>query len=65
MTMNHMNGVHRVPLAKPVCTEIPADHYNGAELRPYDGRPGANDALRLPSRIGATLHYRDGRTAPV
>jgi hypothetical protein len=23
-------------------------------------RPGANDALRLPSRIGNTLFYRDG-----
>ncbi len=37
-------------------------HYNGAELRPYSGRPGANDALALPTRMGKTLHYRDGKT---
>lgn len=24
--------------------------YDGAELRPYEGRPGAMDAFRLPSR---------------
>ena len=32
--------------------------YDGAELRPYTGRPGANDALKLPSRMGNTLVYR-------
>ena len=26
-------------------------------------RPGANDALRLPSRIGNKLFYRDGMVA--
>ena len=26
------------------------DPYDGAELRPFDGRPGAMDAFRLPSR---------------
>ena len=35
--------------------------YDGAELRPYQGRPGANDALAIPSRFGDELHYRDGR----
>lgn len=35
--------------------------YNGAELRPYQGRPNANDALALPSRIANRLFYRDGR----
>lgn len=35
--------------------------YDGAELRPIVGRPGATDALALPSRIGNRLHYRDGR----
>ncbi len=33
----------------------------GAWLRPYDGRPGAMDAYRLPSRVGKTLRWRDGR----
>lgn len=35
--------------------------YDGAELRPYQGRPGANDALAMPSRIADRLFYRDGR----
>lgn len=26
------------------------DPYDGAELKPFDGRPGAMDAFRLPSR---------------
>lgn len=29
--------------------------YSGAELKPYQGRPGAMDAFRLPSRIGSRL----------
>ncbi len=41
------------------------ERYDGAELRPIVGRPGATDALELPSRIGNRLHYRDGRTAQV
>ena len=28
-----------------------ASNYNGAELRPYEGRPGAMDAYQLPSVI--------------
>jgi hypothetical protein len=32
--------------------------YDGAELRPYEGRPGANDFLKYPSRMGAQLIYR-------
>lgn len=35
--------------------------YTGAELRPFDARPGAMDAFALPSRMGSRLHYRDGR----
>lgn len=34
--------------------------YTGAELRAHV-RPGALDALALPSRMGRRLHYRDGR----
>lgn len=34
--------------------------YTGAELRPYEGRPGAMDAFALPSRMGSRLHYRNG-----
>jgi hypothetical protein len=34
--------------------------YQGLELSPYDGRPGCNQALALPSRMGDELRYRDG-----
>ncbi|MBB3642580.1 hypothetical protein [Variovorax atrisoli] len=34
--------------------------YTGAELRPYDGRPGAMDAFALPSRVGRRLRFRNG-----
>lgn len=39
--------------------------YTGAELRPFDGRPGAMDAFALPSRMGRRLHYRDGRVQQI
>ena len=29
--------------------------YTGRELAPYDGRPGAMDAYKLPSRVGRQL----------
>jgi hypothetical protein len=43
---------------KPEGTALPPTHntlkdpgtYNGAELRPFDGRPGAMDAFKLPSK---------------
>lgn len=34
--------------------------YKGLELAPYEGRPGCNQALALPSRMGNELRYRDG-----
>ena len=41
----------------------PSGAYDGAELRPYEGRPGAMDAFALPSRMGSRLHYRSGAVA--
>jgi hypothetical protein len=38
------------------------ESYKAPELRAFDGRPGAMDAFALPSRMGKTLHFRDGRT---
>ena len=35
----------------------PAD-YNGAELQPYQGRPGSLDFLALPSLMGTRRVYR-------
>lgn len=37
------------------------DSYDGRELKPYAGRPGAMDAFDLPSRMGNRLVFRDGR----
>lgn len=40
----------------------PPGHYQAKELEPYQGRPGANDHERIPSRRGKrTRVYRDGR----
>lgn len=37
----------------------PREHdYQGAELRPYEGRPGSLDFLLLPSVIGTRRTYR-------
>lgn len=40
---------------------VPVGDYQGRELQPYQGRPGAMDAFSLPSRMGNWLYYRDGR----
>lgn len=59
-------GINRIPMARPINTEVmKAPTYDGKEMQPYQGRPGANDALALPSRMGDRLHYRDGRTERV
>ena len=34
--------------------------YEAMELAPREGRPGCNQALTLPSRMGNELRYRDG-----
>lgn len=60
MDNNFKSGNNRVPKARPVNTDIFSGTYDGKELRPYEGRPCANDALALPSRMGDTLRYRDG-----
>ena len=39
--------------------------YTGAELRPYEGRAGALDALACPSRSGSRRHHRDGSVTAV
>lgn len=36
------------------------DVYDGAELCLSVNRPGATDALALPSRVGKYRYYRDG-----
>jgi hypothetical protein len=38
--------------------------YNGAELKPYQGRPGSLDFLAMPSLIGHKRIYRADQTTP-
>ena len=42
------------------CNSTSTGTYAGAELTSY-ARPGAADAMALPSRMNDRLHYRDGR----
>lgn len=46
-----------------ICAATTRGRYDGAELSTPAVRPGADDALTLPSRIGHALHYRRGVTA--
>jgi hypothetical protein len=39
--------------------------YDGSEMRPFVGRPGAMDAFRYPSRVGKRLYHPDGSVTPV
>ena len=43
-------------IAKPQTFSKMSGTYDGAELRPYVGRPGAMDAFAKPSRMGDSLH---------
>ncbi len=54
--------IHRDGLPILNSTMPSSDPYLGRELLPFDGRPGCNDALLLPSRMGDKLCYRGGRT---
>ncbi len=62
-----MNATRR-KAAQPVLPTIagPREIVNGSSDGDYVPtwqplRPGAEDALKLPSRIGKRLNYRDGR----
>lgn len=41
------------------------DSYEGKELLPFDGRPGAMQAFALPSRTGSIRTFRCGRVEKV
>ena len=43
---------------QPICAATATGTYKGAELQPYQGRPGALDFLRLPSLMGSRRVYR-------
>jgi hypothetical protein len=46
-------------------SETPEGVYDGAELKPFAGRPGAMDAQVLPSRMGDRRYWRDGRVETI
>lgn len=39
----------------------PSDRYDARELALPNHRPGCNDHINHPSRVGGELRYRDGR----
>lgn len=47
--------------APPIRNSSAKGTYTGAELLPYQGRPGAMDAYALPSLALGKRLYRDGR----
>lgn len=51
-------------------TATPREHVNAAQQEPYKPqhapvRPGAEAALQIPSRMGNTLRYCDGRVEKI
>ena len=47
--------------SRSLCTSSIREPYEGKELAPYNGRPGAMVAYSLPSRMGdKRVHYRTG-----
>lgn len=57
--------VQTVVREAPVRNSNAKGTYNGVELLPYSGRPGAMDAYALPSRTFDKREYRDGRVEAV
>lgn len=51
--------------APPIRNSNAKGTYTGAELLPYQGRPGAMDAYALPSRTFDKRQYRDGRVEAI
>jgi DNA-binding MarR family transcriptional regulator len=58
--------------AKPSAQPVPEagaspkpEPYTAPELQPYQVRPGAMDAFKLPSRMFNRLHYRHGRVEEI
>lgn len=50
--------VARIPMAKPNGYQSLSSTYDGQELKPFDGRPGAMDAYRLPSLVNGRREVR-------
>jgi len=48
----------RIATARSYTTSEP---YDGSDLKQFNGRPGCNDAMALPSRQLDKLFYRNGR----
>lgn len=55
----------RIPFARPAGVEHPREAYDGADLAPRCTRPGAYDALRLPSMFnGRSAHPVEPKAPP-
>ena len=50
--------------ARTVVNSSKSQHYQGQELKPYQGRPGSLDFLTLPSLFGSTRRYRADQQPP-
>ncbi len=61
--LSELGTVKKVLAPTPARNFIPekVETYRGDELKPQQMRPEANIHFGFPSRIGNTLHYRDGR----
>jgi len=52
----------RIKIKLPSSTKfVPTGSYDGHELKVAAVRPGADNHMQLPSRVGDMLFYRDGR----
>lgn len=49
----------RMAAPREIVAGTTGGHYEGNELKAYDGRPGAMDAFKLPSLFMGRRVYRD------
>lgn len=59
--MDRYKFLKSIEVAAPMEWQKMNGHYSCPELTMPCTRLGGDDAASLPSRVGNTLHYRDGR----
>jgi hypothetical protein len=57
--------IEPIPALATSSSSPPTATYDGVEMRPYAGRPGALNAFHYPSRIGDRLYHRDGSVTTI
>lgn len=61
-----LNALGRIKIRMPSSSKfVPVGSYDGKELKGAAVRPGADNHMSLPSRVGDQLFYRDGRVEAV